>query len=454
MVRDPNPPTSSSPGHAAPIAAGRPRQFSRSLRLVVSLLLLFATAGGLVGWWIWWQFYVRTNNAYVVGNITPVSSEIGGMVVALYADDNMIVKAGDPIAQIDPVQWQLAVDQDVADLKQLQAQERASDVGVRFIRRDRTALLEGTKARLAEADRAVRAAGVEVQTRGRIRDKDRELLASTRARLPGLIASEENARGYFARFSRLAASGDVPVQDRDNRDAAYREAMSKVESLRNEIAAAERQLLASELQHEETGVRLEQSQQARESARAAVGQAEAEQLQPDIRVANLEAVRSQVRQAEAKLRTARVNLSHCLIRAPQGGIISRRTIQLGESLAAKQPFLSIVPLDFDNVWVVANLREDQMDRVRAGNPAVVKLDAIPERSFVGWVESASGGTGSVFSLFPPDNATGNFVRVVQRLPVRIRFAERENYQNRIRPGMSAAVDIDHTNVVRRGDRVW
>ena len=252
---------------------------------------------------------------------------------------------------------------------------------MRFIRRDRTAFLEGTKARLAEADRAVRAAGVEVQTRGRIRDKDRELLASTRARLPGLIASEENARGYFARFSRLAASGDVPVQDRDNRDAAYREAMAKVESLRNEIAAAERQLLASELQLEETGVRLEQSQQARESARAAVGQAEAEQLQPDIRVANLEAVRSQVRQAEAKLRTARVNLSHCLIRAPQGGIISRRTIQLGESLAAKQPFLSIVPLDFDNVWVVANLREDQMDRVRAGNPAVVKLDAIPERSF-------------------------------------------------------------------------
>ena len=93
-----------------------------------------------------------------------------------------------------------------------------------------------------------------------------------------------------------------------------------------------------------------------------------------------------------------------------------------------------MPLDLDNVWVVANLREDQMERVRAGNPVAIALDAIPERTFVGWVESTSGGTGSVFSLFPPDNATGNFVRVVQRLPVRIRFVEAENYQNRIRRG--------------------
>jgi membrane fusion protein (multidrug efflux system) len=134
--------------------------------------------------------------------------------------------------------------------------------------------------------------------------------------------------------------------------------------------------------------------------------------------------------------------------------VSRRTIQLGETLAPKQPFLFIVPLDFDNVWVVANLREDQMDRVQAGNSALVRLDGIPEKTFQGWVESTSGGTGSVFSLFPPDNATGNFVRVVQRLPVRIRFAETENYQNRIRPGMSATVYIDDRAVVRRSDRVW
>jgi membrane fusion protein (multidrug efflux system) len=113
-----------------------------------------------------------------------------------------------------------------------------------------------------------------------------------------------------------------------------------------------------------------------------------------------------------------------------------------------------VPLDLDNVWVVANLREDQMARVRVGQPVTVHLDAIPERSFAGWVESVSGGTVSVFSPFPPDNATGNFVRVVQRLPVRIRFANRQNYENRIRPGMSASVTIDTTRYVRHGASEW
>ena len=147
MDRDPNPPRPSSPGHDF---ADRSRETTAVFALLTAGRFIVATLGhgwGGIGWGIWWRFYVRTNNAYVVGNITPVSSEISGMVVALYADDNMIVKAGDPIAQIDPVQWQLAVDQAVADLKQLQAQERASDVGVQFIRRDRTAFLEGTKAR-------------------------------------------------------------------------------------------------------------------------------------------------------------------------------------------------------------------------------------------------------------------------------------------------------------------
>ena len=245
----------------------------RSLRLAVSLALLLVTAGGLIGWWIWSNASVRTNNAYVVGNITPVSSQIGGMVVALYTDDNMIVKAGDAIAQIDPVPWQLAVDQALADLGQLRAQERAAEVAVRLIRQERKAFLEGTQARLAEADRVVGAAGVEVQSRTRIHEKERELLASSRAQLPGLLAREQNARDYYARFARLAASGDIPEQDRDNREAAYREAASKVESLRSEIAANERQVLSSELQLEESTIRLEQSRRARESAVAAVGQA-------------------------------------------------------------------------------------------------------------------------------------------------------------------------------------
>jgi membrane fusion protein (multidrug efflux system) len=114
-----------------------------------------------------------------------------------------------------------------------------------------------------------------------------------------------------------------------------------------------------------------------------------------------------------------------------------------------------VPLDLGHdVWVVANLREDQMARVRLGMPATIAIDAIPERSFAGWVESVAGGTGSVFSVFPPDNATGNFTRVVQRLPVRVRFSDTTNYEGRIRPGLSARVWIDDTRYTRRGANAW
>ena len=139
--------------------------------------------------------------------------------------------------------------------------------------------------------------------------------------------------------------------------------------------------------------------------------------------------------AEAKFRQAQLSLSNCLVRAPQAGIVSRRTIQLGQTLTPRTPFLSVVPLDPDNVWVVANFTEDQMARVRVGQPVRVAVDAIPDRSFDGWVESVSGGTGTVFSVFPADNATGNFTRVVQRLPVRVRFSGPENYEPRVRPGL-------------------
>jgi membrane fusion protein (multidrug efflux system) len=120
----------------------------------------------------------------------------------------------------------------------------------------------------------------------------------------------------------------------------------------------------------------------------------------------------------------------------------------------RAPFLSVVPLDPDNVWVVANFTEDQMARVRVGERVRVAVDAIPGRTFDGWVESVSGGTGTVFSVFPADNATGNFTRVVQRLPVRVRFDGPQNYESRVRPGLSARVWVDEGAAVRKGEDTW
>ncbi len=418
------------------------------------ILVVLGAIGGLAYWWLYSRIKVSTDNAYVVGNITPISAEVSGTVVALFVDDNMMVQPGDPIAQIDPVPFQVQVDQALADFKQMQFEAQAAVVNVGFFQQDRKSLLDGAVAKRAEAEQGVRAADFEARARAQILAKDKELLASLQAQKPGLEAIMVNARDYLGRFNRLAGTGDITVQDRDNREATYREAVAKLKSLQSNIAAAESQVLASELQIREAETRLEQSREAVANTQATVGRADAAQLEPQVEEYTATALQNKAEQAAAKLKLARLNLSSTLIRAPIPGIISRRTIQLGQTMEARKPFLSIVPLDLDNVWVVGNFREEQMARVRVGQRAQLRVDGIPERTFAGWVESVAGGTGSVFSLFPPDNATGNFVRIVQRLSVRVRFQERANYQNRIRPGMSARIVVDTTDFVRQSAQHW
>jgi membrane fusion protein (multidrug efflux system) len=420
--------------------------------LLLSLVVL-AAAGGLLFWWRQTRTDVNTDNAYVVGNVTPISSEVTGQVVALFVDDNMVVQPGDPIAQIDPVAFQFQVDQALADYKQAASDAAAADLTTRYTTEDRRSLLEGARARENEAEQAVKAADESVRTLRELLERDKQVLAALQNEQPGLIALRKNAYDYYVRFNNLASSGDVPVQDRDNREAAYRDAQAKLDALGSKIVAAQRQVQASESQRKEAEVRLEQSRKALANAGAGVGRARAEQLQPEVARNTAEALHNKTRLAEARLRLARLNLSNTLLRAPQAGIISRRTIQLGQTVEAHKPFLSIVPLDPDNVWIVANLREEEMARVRVGQPATIVVDSIPDRTFQGWVESVAGGTGTVFSLFPPDNATGNFVRVVQRLPVRIRFRP-EEYEKRIRPGLSSRITIDTTRYVRSSSQEW
>jgi membrane fusion protein (multidrug efflux system) len=465
MSTDPRP----LAGAPAPTPARRGRGLLRRLRRrlhglapslprllggIVLAILLLSAAAGAYAWWQHSEVYISTDNAYVVGNITPVSAEVGGQVVALYTDDNMLVRAGDPLAEIDPVPYQIAVDQAAADLAQARADAQAAHLTVQMTESDRQSLLQGAQAKVAEYQQQLESARVQVASRRQVLNRSRELLASLQAQLPGAQAVLQNAQDYRDRYSRLASQGFVSVQERDNKEAAYQEARAKLDSLQNNVAAAGRQVEADGALLKEAEVKVKQSDETLAQARATLGQAEASQIQPKVAGATAVALENKVALAEAKLRQAKLQLGYTLVRAPQDGVISRRTIQLGQTFTARQPFLSIVPLDPDNVWVVANLREDQMKGVRVGQPVQVRLDAIPGRTFQAYVESVAGGTGSVFSLFPPDNATGNFTRVVQRLPVRIRFDRPAEWTTRIRPGMSAAVTIDTTRLVRQSDQEW
>ena len=397
---------------------------------------------------------VSTDNAYVVGNITPVSAEVGGQVVALYTDDNMLVEAGGPLAQIDPIPYQISVDQAFSDLAQAQADAQAARLTAELTELDRSSLLLGARAKVSESEQLLRTAVLDVDNKRQLVEKDRQSLDALRSQTPGLQALVRNAQDYRDRFGRLADRGMMAIQTRDDKEAAYQDAKAKLDSLVGNIAAADRQMEADRILLNEAQVKIEQMQRSLEQAKAALGQAQASQIQPRAAAATAEGQASKMKQAEAKLHQARLQLGYTLVRAPRGGIVSRRTIQLGQTITPRQAFLSLVPLDPDNVWVVANLREDQMGRVRVGQPVTIRVDAIPDRTFTGYVESVAGGTGSVFSLFPPDNATGNFTRVVQRLMVRVRFAEERSWDKRVRPGMSATVMIDTTGAVENRSREW
>jgi membrane fusion protein (multidrug efflux system) len=180
------------------------------------MMIVLAGADGFFYWYLRGRVEVSTDNAPVVGNITPISSEFSGQMVALFIDDNMIVQPGDPIAQIDPIAFQIQVNQAVSDYQQAAADAEADAVTERYTRNDRKSLLEGARAKRDAAEQTVKAAEVTVQTRTRLYEKDEELLASLQAQLPGLVALRRNAQDYHERFKNLARTDDVPVLDSDN----------------------------------------------------------------------------------------------------------------------------------------------------------------------------------------------------------------------------------------------
>ena len=416
------------------------------VRYAIAIAALIGAGIAVVLWWV--ARDISTENAYVVGNVTPISAEVTGNVVALFADDNMLVKAGEPLLQIDPVPYQLSVEEARADYRKALKELEAAAITVRLTDQDRKSGFDSAQARMREQEEGLKASELEASARESIHNKEKETLLASRAEEPGLMALERNARDYFERYDSLAKSGDIPIQDRDNKEATWKDALARLNNLKSRIAALESQVMASDLDRRQALVRVEKQKRAVSDSQAMVGRAQAGLLQPDIAEADRSALQRRVDLSRAKLQQARLRLANTLVRAPMAGIVSKRTAQLGQTLTSGQPFLSITPLDLDNVWVVANLREDQLARTKVGQQVMVTVDAIPGMEFPCWVESLSGGTGAAFSLFPPDNATGNFTRIVQRLPVRLRFQAKENYQDRIRPGMSCKIKIDPDVTVR------
>ena len=379
----------------------------RKLLLTLGCLVGLATLS--YGGYVWYNSitYVSTDDAYVDGTISPVSAKVAGHIVELRVQDNQAVKLGDLLLRVDPRDFQAKREQARAAVATAEATLRAARSEVPLSR-------EGTTAQIAQARAALEAAIVGVKGA-------ESAVEESRARLEARRAATDAMRADVA-------------------ESAYETAGSTVDALQRRMTQTEREVQQAEA---ELGARVHGVDQARQhvaEARAALALAESQIHQVAIKDAEASRAEARLREAQADLAFAELQLEHTEVRAAVDGVVSKRSVEMGQVVPMGQPLLAIVPLH--EVWVVANFKETQLARLKPGMKARVEVDGYPDKAYVGTLDSMSAGTGARFSLLPPENATGNWVKVVQRVPVRIHLDGKGiGNPHTLRAGMSVVVTI-------------
>jgi membrane fusion protein (multidrug efflux system) len=400
-------PERESPG-APRVPRPRRRSFIREhpIRLLILLVILVAAAIGGYRLWIYLDSYESTDDAQIDGDIYAITSRIAGTVTAVHVEDNQSVKAGDVLVELDPRDYNVAVAQARAALNESRTQVQAARPNVPI-----TSLTTETTVLTSAAD----IAGARASLAGAQREWE-----SDQADIRKAEADNIRAQSDLVRYRQLIAKDEISQQQFDQAQAAANSAAANVEAKRATAEAAARSI-------EEAQARLEQAQ---------TRQKEAEQNRPqqialqNALVASREA--TAIRQ-QTVLDQALLNLSYTKIFAPVDGIVGKKNVQPGQQVSPGQQLMAVVPLN--HLWATANFKETQLKRMRPGQRVTLHVDSYG-RDYEGVVESLAGASGARFSLLPPENATGNYVKVVQRLPVRIRINEGQDPNHMLRPGMS------------------
>jgi membrane fusion protein, multidrug efflux system len=366
-----------------------------------------------------------TDDAQVDGHITPMASKVYGRVAEVFVDDNQAVKAGQVLVKIDPRDYQAALDQAKASLALAESEARSAGVDVPRTRENvasgnssADAQLLGAQADLARAQTTYEQA----QTAD---------LAWAQANVEKSRANAELAKADLARYLPLMEKGEISKQQYDAAKANADATASALRADQEKLAQAQRNVDVTKAQLDAAKARVEQ-------ARAAVAAAHADIKQVSMRAADAQAKVAKVEQARAAVEAAQLNLSYTEITAPVDGVATHKQVEPGQIVQAGQGLLVVVPLQ--NVWVTANFKETQLKNMKPGQKAEVKVDTYG-KTFSGHVDSIAGATGAVLSLLPPENATGNYVKVVQRIPVKIVLDPIPSEKAVLRPGMNVDATV-------------
>ena len=375
--------------------------------LILGLILL-----AVVGFFLWRYFssYESTDDAQIDGHVNSISARVAGHVLKLNFQDNQFVKAGTVLVEIDPTDYQVAVDRAQADYNDAKATADAANVDVPITSENTNSQLSSAGADVLNAQAGIKGA--------------KQQFAAARANLAEAEANNVKAQNDLERYKQLVDKQEISQQQYDQAVAAAKASEAGVEAARASADAAESQVTQAQ-------GRLVQAQAMQRSAATAPKQMAVIRARAGSALAAAE-------RKKADLDQALLNLQYTKIIAPVDGVVSDRTVEVGQNVQPGQELLKIIPLA--DIWITSNFKETQLREMKAGQRATIEVDATGKK-YKGHVDSIAGASGARFSLLPPENATGNYVKVVQRIPVKIVLEKGENQQHELRPGMSVVPKV-------------
>jgi membrane fusion protein (multidrug efflux system) len=426
--------------NAAVVGKQRPKRADKRkplLKVAVAAALLGAAALG-ARYLLHAMAYESTDDAFIEGRIVQVSPRVMGHVLKVYVNDNQRVERGDPLVELDPADFQ-------ARLEQAKAAAEAARVNLTMTKvtapagTDRAqAAVDAARANVQAAQARVQSATVRLDQAKAQVSAAQALIEQAKAQVASAEAQASQAQNDLERYQQIAATGGVTKQELDKARTAATVAEAALNAARKGVIAAEAQLAAAIASEAAAQAYVWQEQAGVDSANAALAQAQAQFTEANTAAERIHLSQAQYDQAAAAVEQAELQLKYTTIHAPMAGRVTRKSVEPGEWVQVGQALLAIVPQD---VWVVANYKETQLTHMRVGQPAELYVDAYPGHVFKGHVDSIQAGTGAKVSLLPPENATGNFVKVVQRVPVKIVLDEQPGDRFHLGPGMSVIAEV-------------
>jgi membrane fusion protein (multidrug efflux system) len=394
------------------------------VRIVLALIVISIAAGGYM-YWKDAQRFETTDDAQVDGQIYTISARVTGHVVEVPVEDEQVVKQGDVLVKLDPKDFEVALEKAKADLAEAEASLNSSRTDVPITSATTSSTL--LSARSAKADAEAQVANAEQQL-----SAAKARLETAQANVRVAEANDTKAAQDVARYKQLVDKDEISKQVYDQAVSVEAAARATVDAQKAQVIEARDNISAAEKLVMQAQARVAQADAQIQSAMTGPQQVRVQEARAQSAAAKVEQYKTAVEQAE-------LNLQYTTIVAPVSGVIGKKTVEVGNNLASGQQVMAIVPLE--GVWITANFKETQLQRMKIGQPVTIKVDAY-DREYKGHILRFAGASGARMSLLPPENATGNFVKVVQRIPVRIALDPGQDQDHLLRPGMSVTPTVE------------